>query len=152
MANWIFITVIVGSIIFIIMKIAFPHIKREKANKILEEKLFPNGELQKNKVINAFRKLTTQQFSDEQIIDFFMKEKGLQMILIDEELPVSVAKYVRKPTMIDLNYFERIKFHETFINYPCGFEVRKVENSQTLFKEVVVSKGKVVLAKNNLAI
>jgi hypothetical protein len=118
MANWIFLTA-----------------KRSKASETLENILFPEGNIQKRKVIDAFNTITNETYSNEEILDFFMKEKGLQLISIDADLSSEVKKYIRKDTLIDLNYFERVKFHKTFINYPRNFEVRKIENSKTSFTE-----------------
>jgi hypothetical protein len=118
MANWIFLTA-----------------KRSKAYETLENILFLGGETQKNKVIDEFNKITNTNYSNEEILDFFMKEKGLQLISIDADLSSEVKKYIRKDTLIDLNYFERVKFHQAFINYPRNFEVRKIENSETIYNE-----------------
>jgi hypothetical protein len=133
MANWIFLTA-----------------KRSKASETLENILFPEGNIQKRKVIDAFNTITNEDYSNEEILDFFMKEKGLQLISINTDLPPSVKKYIRKDTLIDLNYFERVKFHEVFINYPRNFEVRKIENSETIFNETSLSAS--LVTKQRLAV
>jgi len=146
MANWIFLTAIIAGITVLIIRRRLQP-KRSDASLILEEILFPSGNTQKRKVIEAFGKITKQQYTDEEIIDFFLKEKGLQLFSINCELSPEVVKFVNKPTMIDLNYFERVKFHQTFINYPKNFEVRLVENADTVFGELPEKKLASIIAK-----
>ena len=136
MTYWIFITTAFAGTIYLFLMNTTLQIKRKKPSQVLEEILFPFGKAQKRKVIEAFKKVTPQKFSDEEIIDFFMKEKGLQMIPTNPDLSQSLVKYIRKDTLIDLNYFERVKFHETFINYPRNFEVPIIESAGTIFNEL----------------
>jgi hypothetical protein len=79
MANWIFLTA-----------------KRSKASETLENILFPEGNIQKTKVIDAFNTITNENYSNEEILDFFMKEKGLQLISIDADLPSDVKNILGK--------------------------------------------------------
>ena len=124
MAYWIFlIAVFVGTLFFFIKYSALQN-KRIKPSEVLEKILFPSGNAQKKGVIEEFKKITSQNFSDDEIIDFFLKEKGLQLISINIDFSPSVKKFIFKPTMIDLNYFERVKFHEMFLNYPKVFKKR----------------------------
>jgi len=148
MANLIFLTAIIAGTIFLIIKRIRPQQNRGKASEILENFFFPAGNIQKRKVVEAFSKITSQKFSDEEIIDFFLKEKGLQLIYTEQNISKSVVKYIQKPTMIDLNYFERVKFQEVFINYPRGFEVKYVENANTVFNELPLQKVSSIIAKS----
>ena len=129
MAYWIINTAIFTRIIFLITRIIVPRVNTRRALETLDEILFPDGESQKNKVIETFKKITKQQFSEEEILDFFIKEKGIQLMSIDTDFSDSVKKYLMKPTLVELNYFEKVKFHETFINYPRNFGTMKIENS-----------------------
>jgi len=133
MAYWIInttiITGIITGILFIIMKIVVPKNDKKRAIKALEKILFPNGESQKNKVVEVFKKITQRQFTEEEILDFFIKEKGIQFMSINTEFSSSLKKYLMRPTLVELNYFEKVKFHETFINYPRNFGTMKIENS-----------------------
>ena len=149
MANTIFLTAIFAGIVLLIKK-RMPQQKKDKASDILENVLFPEGNVHKRKVIEAFNKITNNNYSDEEILDFFMKEKGLQLISINVYLPSSVKKFIRKDTLIDLNYFERVKFHELFINYPLNLEVQKIENSETIFKQIKI--GTSIAAEQRIAV
>ena len=120
MANWIFLTAIFAGAILLILKKMKPQQKRSNASQILENILFPDGNIQKRKVIETFNDITNNNYSEEEIVDFFLKEKGLQLLSINHDLSTSVKKYIRQDTLIDLNYFERVKFHKVFINYPLN--------------------------------
>ena len=157
MAYWIinttiFMTIITG-ILFIIIKIAVPKINKKRAYKALDKILFPNGNSQKNKVIDAFRKITQRKFTNEEILDFFIKEKGIQFMSIDPDFSSFLKKYLMIPTLVELNYFEKVKFHETFINYPRNFETvnSKIENSEIVFELLQDNKTPAFLAKEGYA-
>jgi hypothetical protein len=146
MANWIILTAIFAVTILIIRKLQILQPKTKSAYQILEEIFFPQGNAQKNKVINAFKKITNQNFSDDEIIDFFLKEKGLQMLAVSDEMKPSVIKYIRTDTLINLNYFERVKFQEVFINYPQNFEIRTIESAETVFETYPAGSGIALIA------
>jgi len=141
MADWIIYTTIFAVTLLSLIKIAVSQMaKRRKPSEILEDILFPQGNIQKRFVIDSFKKVTNQNFLDKEILDFFMKEKGLQMIYINSEIASNVKKYVKKPTLIDLNYFERVKFHEVFFNYPLNFKKQMIETSETVFEGLPIKK------------
>ena len=155
MAYWIINSAIIAGIftgIFsIIIGIVIPKINKKRASETLSEILFPNGELQRKKVIDAFKKITQRQFKDDEILDFFIKEKGIQLMSIDADFSDSVKKYLMKPTLVELNYFEKVKFHETFINYPRNFGTAKIENSETIFNNISESKTPSFIAREGYA-
>ena len=155
MAYWIFNTAIIAGIItgilFIIMKIVVPKMNKKRAVKALDEILFPNGNSQKNKVIAAFKKITQRQFSENEMLDFFIKEKGIQLMSINVDFSSSLKKYLMKPTLVELNYFEKVKFHETFINYPQNFGTMKIENSETIFEINSEKKSSAFFVKEGYA-
>jgi hypothetical protein len=106
----------------------FPKLVRKKAIKKLEIILFPKGYWQKSEVLKTFRKLTGERFSDEEILDYFFKIKGLQTININSRTNFWIKKYLFSPTTIKLNYFEQVKFYETFLNFPA-----KIKNDKKIF-------------------
>ena len=67
----------------------------------------------------------------------------------------SLKKYLMKPTLVDLNYFEMVKFNETFINYPRNFENKqfnnKIESSETIFEITPENKQSAFLRKEGYA-
>ncbi|PWD99168.1 hypothetical protein [Marinilabilia rubra] len=115
------VAIIVGAILpiaYISAKKIFPKLVRKKASKKLESILFPDGYWQKSEVLKTFRKFTSDRFSDEEILDYFFKIKGLQTIKINSGTNFWIRKYLFSPTTIKLNYFEQVKFYETFLNFP----------------------------------
>jgi len=151
MAYWIINTAIIAGIFLIIVKIVRPGLKKKRAAKTLEEIFFPNGESQKNKMILTFRKIIQRQFTEEEILDFFIKEKGIQLMSINTDFPTSLKKYLMRPTLIELNYFEKVKFHETFINYSRNFKFVNIENSETIFENLSKKKVSAFITKKGYA-
>ena len=97
-----------------------PSIVRRKAYASLHKVIFPEGETQKQSVLTTFHGFTKERFSDDQIMDYFMKIKGLQNLSIGSSTNFWVKKYLLSPTKIKLNYFEQVKFYELFMNFPAG--------------------------------
>ena len=155
MAYWIINTAIIAGIvtgiILIIIGIVIPKINKKRASETLIEILFPNGELQRKKVIDTFKKITQRQLNENELLDYFIKEKGIQLMSINADFSDSVKKYLMRPTLVELNYFEKVKFHEAFINYPRNFETAKIENSESVFEIMPESKTPAFLAREGYA-
>ncbi|MGQ1890410.1 hypothetical protein ACT29H_08190 [Thermophagus sp. OGC60D27] len=98
----------------------FPELARKQASKQLEEVLFPKGNRQKDEVLKAFREITEGRFSEEEMLDYFFKIKGLQTIEINSKTNFWLKKYLFSPTTIKLNYFEQVNFYKTFLNLPIA--------------------------------
>lgn len=96
----------------------YPRVVKKQAVKKLESLLFPKGQAQKMEVLKTFRGFTGDRFNDDEILDYFFKIKGLQSVKICNKTSFWVKKYLFTPTVIKLNYFEQVKFYETFLNYP----------------------------------
>lgn len=123
---------------FWIKKSYLPAFTKKKAHASLLELLFPEGIEQQEEVMKVFQKLTNQRFTDEQILDYFVKIKGLQTLDLSIKTNFWIKKYLLSPTDIKLNYFEQVKFYETFMNYPKSFGLpvkkkTKPEKSETIF-------------------
>ncbi|TAJ14857.1 hypothetical protein DMA11_03795 [Marinilabiliaceae bacterium JC017] len=93
-------------------------VAEQKATKELEKRLFPNGEKQRNDVLMTMKVITNNRFSVPLMLDYFFKIKGLQVINLNDPVNFWVKKYLLSPTKMRLNYFEQVKFYETFLNYP----------------------------------
>ena len=102
---------------FLLKKVIIPIVMIQKAKTYLHKSLFPHGDIQKNIVIKEFHKITSNKYNDKQAIDFFVKEKGLQLMSITPGTPLRIKYYLARPTLVRLTYFERVEFHKTFINY-----------------------------------
>ena len=106
-----------GLFYYLLTRVIIPMIMIRKAKSYLYKLLFPLGEVQKKVVIKEFHKITTNKYTDNQAIDYFIKEKGLQLMSITPELPYRIKYYLSRKTSAQLTYFERVEFHKTFINY-----------------------------------
>jgi hypothetical protein len=103
---------------FVLVRKFYPEVVKKHAVKKLECLLFPKGHWQKMEVLKTFRGFTSERFSDEEILDYFFKIKGLQSVNIKTQTNFWVKRYLFSPTVIKLNYFEQVKFYETFLNFP----------------------------------
>jgi len=90
----------------------------------IETVLFTEGKQKKSSVMDAIHQLTSGRLSDELAMDYFYKIKGLQVLNINKPMNFWVKIYLTTPTKVKLNYFEQVKFYETFLNYP------KIESSK----------------------
>ena len=139
----------------LVKKFIFPSIIRWRALLFLENILFPHGEVQKDKVVTIFDVITGNRFSREQAINYFIKSKGRQLLTSgNEEFPFWAKSYLKTRPAIDLTYFEKVKFHETFINYPKSFEVSEsnLTNNSELEKPVVHPKPTLVYSKERASL
>lgn len=93
-------------------------IAERNASKELEKVLFPEGVSEKENVINSFKSITKGKYTNEMLLDYFMKIKGLQVINMYDPVDFWTRKYLMSPTKLKLNYFEQVKFYETFLNFP----------------------------------
>ena len=116
--------VILAPAIYFSVRKVYPALVREKATKQLERKLFPNGNRQKSEIVRCCKELTGDRFSDEEVLEYFMKMKGLQVVDI-KKANFWLKKYLFTPAPIKLNYFEQVKFYEMFLEFPKN----KNENS-----------------------
>ncbi len=127
-------------------KIGILLIAENKATKDLGRFLFPDGEEQRLKALAIMEKITSKRFSETLMIDYFLKIKGLQIINMNDPVDFWTKKYLMTPTKIKLNYFEQVKFYETFLNYPNDLESiiipTKYKHSETtkLFNKKAISK------------
>ncbi len=92
---------------------------KHKAVAHLESVLFSNGMAQKEEVIASMNTITKNKYSNEDLLDYFLKIKGLQVINTYDPVDFWIKKYLTSPTRLKLNYFEQVKFYETFLNYPA---------------------------------
>jgi len=117
MKNTIIVVVSVLILGFIAYKIIFPYVMSFRGRNFLYKKLFFNRETQKNEVVRKFHEITKNRYSDHLAIDYFMKEKGLQLMSITPGTPLILKYYLNNNPKAVLTYFEKVKFHEAFIKY-----------------------------------
>ncbi len=98
----------------------------KKAVIALSRTLFPGGEEQKQDVIRNINAITNNRFTCDDVLDFYLKIKGLQIINMNDPVDFWIRNYLMQPTKVRLNYFEQVKFYEAFLNFPeaVGKDVR----------------------------
>ncbi len=92
--------------------------KRRATIEKLCRMLFPSdktGEMLRS-VIENMTELTKGRFSYEELLDYYLKIKGLQLIDINLLSDPDVNAYLMEPTKIRLQYFELVSFYETYFN------------------------------------
>jgi len=112
--------ILIGCIVvlcFLLFKIFYPIVMRVRGKRFLYKKLFFHNEATRNEVLSKFHEITGRRFTNSQAIDFFMKEKGLQLLSVTPGTPLILKYYLSKSPKAVLTYFEKVRFHETFIMY-----------------------------------
>lgn len=103
---------------FLVARKAIRIIAQKKAIQRLSSLLFPQGTGQKEDILGRIEALTHHRFMRDDIMDYYLKIKGLQAINLNDPVDFWTRQYLLQPTRIRLNYFEQVKFYETFLNYP----------------------------------
>ncbi len=111
------ITLIISIITIWFYTIGLNFIAAKLAKKNLEKRLFPEGESQKKEILSRMITLTKSKYTNELLLDYFIKIKGLQTISLLGPINFWTKKYLLSPTKVKLNYFEQVRFYEMFLNY-----------------------------------
>ncbi len=101
-------------------------VAERKAIPILDEVLFREEKVSKEDILHLVHKLTNYRFSDQVLLDYFYKIKGLQVIHNPSNF--WLKKYLSTPTKVKLNYFEQVRFYKTFLNYSEQKNERQTNN------------------------
>lgn len=109
---------ITGFVFCLISRKILQAVSRKRAHRSLNTLLFPHGQSQLNSTVSTIDKITRHRFKREDILDYFLKIKGLQTINLNDPIDFWTRNYLMQPTKIRLNYFEQVKFYESFLNYP----------------------------------
>lgn len=88
------------------------------ASKELEKVLFPKGSAEKEATLLSLQKITKEKYSDDLLLDYFLKIKGLQVVNMYDPVNFWTRRFLMSPTKLKLNYFEQVKFYQSFLNYP----------------------------------
>lgn len=119
-------------LIIIIRKLYSEH-KERKAITEMCDKLFPEGDMQKESTIDDIYALTKGRFNRDDILDYYLKIKGLQILDLHANSDKYICAYLMKPTKIRLNYYEQVLFYERFLNYPQAEGVNAVNSNTSKF-------------------
>ncbi|SMO86948.1 hypothetical protein SAMN06265379_1112 [Saccharicrinis carchari] len=106
-------------------------IAEKKALPEVEKVLFTHKQVNKAQVLQSIHSFTNNRLSNEMAMDYFYKIKGLQMLNTGQPINFWIKTYLTTPPKIKLNYFEQVKFYETFLNYP---RINKEANQTSLTK------------------
>ncbi|MBN2165670.1 MAG: hypothetical protein JW717_05285 [Marinilabiliaceae bacterium] len=103
----------------------------KKATEELDKILFCSEKTDKTLILKTIHEITKNRLTDDEAMDYFLKIKGLQVINLSDPISYWTRKFLMSPTKIRLNYFEQVKFYETFLNFPevNGRVFKKVDNS-----------------------
>ncbi len=93
-------------------------VAEKRAIPKMQKILFSNLSYSKKSVLETIHQVTNKRLNDELALDYFYKIKGLQVLDINKPINFWLKAYLTSPTKIKLNYFEQVKFYETFLNYP----------------------------------
>ena len=110
--------VLVGGLLFWLITYSLRLYAEQHTRRTLEGKLFPEGQTQKEQIIESLDIITKRKYSQDQLLDYFLKIKGLQAFSLTNPENFCMRRFLQSPTMLKLNYFEQIKFYETFLHYP----------------------------------
>ena len=92
--------------------------RKETTEMLLCKFLFPDGDEQKNEVIDKVMALTKEKYSREDVLEYYMKIKGLQLVDLMAYSNDRISRYLMQPTRIQLTYDEVVRFSEEFLNFP----------------------------------
>ncbi len=80
--------------------------------------LFPGDSdgLMKDRVVKRMMALTGNRFTEDEVLDYYLKIKGLQMVDLNSFNDNDMRRFLMKPTKIRLQYRELVIFYEQFLN------------------------------------
>ena len=116
---------------YLLNNFVIPKMAKARAYKELQPMLFSKGE--KRKVITKFDEITESRFSDEEVLDFYIKVKGSQISKHNNNCSFWVKRYLAAPANIKLNYYEQVRFYEVFMGYSKNEEPKISNYLKTIF-------------------
>lgn len=82
--------------------------------------LFPGDKTgsQIDELIADLHILTGGRFTNDEVLDYYLKIKGLQMVDLNTLSDDDVRKFLMEPTKVRLHYRELVSFYEKYLNQP----------------------------------
>lgn len=122
---------IVAALILISASVTFYHsLKLSHRDRTSKEKLceilFPQGEEQRNAILSEMEEFTQDKYSRNDLLDYYLKIKGLQIIDLHANGDVGIRHYLLQPTQVKFNFYEKVKFYEKYLNYPQATGINAV--------------------------
>ncbi len=97
-------------------------LRRQRTIESLCNYLLPGDKLgtQRREIIDDLHSLTGGRFSDEDVLDYYLKIKGLQMVDLNTFNDVGMKEYLMEATKVRFRYRELVSFYEKYLNQPQG--------------------------------
>lgn len=70
----------------------------------------------RGRVVKRMMALTHNRFTEDEMLDYYLKIKGLQMIDMNSFNDSDMRKILMRPTLVRLQYRELVIFYEQFLN------------------------------------
>ncbi len=82
--------------------------------------LFPGDKtgVQRDELIADLHIMTGGRFSNDEVLDYYLKIKGLQMVDLNTLNDDDIRKFLMEPTKVRLHYRELVSFYEKYLNQP----------------------------------
>lgn len=117
------IVVIAGSAAFLVIihKMKRRRIaRRAHTEESLCAYLFPGDKtgVQRDELIADLHIMTGGRFSNDEVLDYYLKIKGLQMVDLNTLNDDDIRKFLMEPTKVRLHYRELVSFYEKYLNQP----------------------------------
>lgn len=109
--------VVLVVVILVITILLHRQLQEKRTMRNLSAILFPSGEDQKEEIIDEIDAITQGRFTRDEMLDYYLKIKGLQIVDFHTNADSGMRRFLMQPTKIRLNYFEQVKFYETFLSY-----------------------------------
>lgn len=95
--------------------------KQERQKRAIDKLcayLFPGDKdgLMRGRVVKRMMALTHNRFTEDEMLDYYLKIKGLQMIDMNSFNDSDMRKILMRPTLVRLQYRELVIFYEQFLN------------------------------------
>ena len=128
---------------YLLSKLILPMLAKARAYRELQPMLFSREE--KRNVISKLHEITANRFSDEEVLDYYLKIKGSQISKHNNNRSFWVKRYLVAPANIKLNYFEQVRFYEIFMGYVGNNEPKISNYLKTIFDNYKEASSHIML-------
>lgn len=117
------IIVILLSLMIFFLRVVLRGAEYKKSIMRLSKLLFPDGDSQRDMVLQEFDALTDNHYSKDELLDYYLKIKGLQVVDLHAMADSTIRRFLMRPTKIRLKYTELKKFYATYLDYRQEFRI-----------------------------
>jgi len=123
----VFLSAVLTLLIVLIIYNIYTRYREQQAIEKMCNLIFPDGNTQKETTLDDIMSLTKGRFNRDDLLDYYLKIKGLQILDLHTSGDKYISTYLMKPTKIRLNYYEQVLFYERYLNLPQAEGVNAVE-------------------------